>query len=65
MCRRVTERPEGIDSGHIFMCENPQDLESKFMQLINNFEINSPSPYGDGKSSEKIIKILRENDISV
>ena len=65
VCRRVTERPEGIDSGHIFMCENPQELESKFMQLINNFEINSPSPYGDGKSSEKIIKILRENDISV
>ena len=47
------------------MCKNPQELESKFMQLINNFEINSPSPYGDGKSSEKIIKILRENDISV
>ena len=44
------------------MCENPQELEFKFMQLIKNFEINSPSPYGDGKSSEKIAKIFREND---
>lgn len=65
VCRQVTERPEGIDSGHIFMCENPQELEFKFMQLIKNFEINSPSPYGDGKSSEKIAKIFRENDIPI
>ena len=65
VCRKVTERPEGIDTGHIFLSKTSDELSDLFESLINNYSIDIECPYGDGNSSKKIIKILRENDISV
>ena len=60
VCRKTTERPEAIDTGHIILCENPNNLYFLFQEIIQNYSINCECPYGDGKSSEKIIKILNE-----
>ena len=61
VCRKTTERPEAIDTGHLYLCPTPNDLESTFNNLINNYNISSECPYGDGMSSEKIAKIIYEN----
>jgi UDP-N-acetylglucosamine 2-epimerase len=58
VCRKTTERPEGISSGHIFLCKNPENLLDQFLNLNKNFIISNKCPYGNGKSANKIIKIL-------
>jgi UDP-N-acetylglucosamine 2-epimerase (non-hydrolysing) len=58
VCRKTTERPEGISTGHLFLCMEPEQLEPLFESIINNPIISSNCPYGDGYSSEKIINIL-------
>ena len=65
VCRKVTERPEGINTGHLHLCDNPDKL-SYYVDNIanNNFMITDVCPYGDGKSSERIIKILRDGNSS-
>lgn len=60
VCRKTTERPEGIDTGHLYLCNSPQDLEKIFLEVNSNHIIEAPCPYGDGYASEKIYKILRE-----
>jgi UDP-N-acetylglucosamine 2-epimerase (non-hydrolysing) len=60
VCRKTTERPEGIISGHIYLCKYPEDLSSIFENLLNNYTISIESPYGDGESSKRIIKILKD-----
>ena len=61
VCRTVTERPEAIETGHLHLCQNPNNLHTIFGTLKNNYYINNICPYGDGESSIKIIKIL-ENE---
>lgn len=58
VCRRVTERPESVGT-HSFLCDNPDELEGLFYNIIDDYKIDEPCPYGNGKSSEKIISILR------
>lgn len=58
VCRKTTERPEAIETGHLFLCDSPQDLHIIFDKLINDYYINVTCPYGDGKSAEKIIEFL-------
>ena len=58
VCRKTTERPEGIHSGHIHLCKKPSSLNNIFKKIINNFEISSPCPYGDGTSSNQILQLL-------
>jgi UDP-N-acetylglucosamine 2-epimerase (non-hydrolysing) len=58
VCRQTTERPEGIETGHLYLCENANNLDQIFNELINNFYISAPCPYGDGHSSQKIKNIL-------
>ena len=58
VCRKTTERPEGISTGHLYLCKEPNDLNSLFQNIVNNPFVSSHCPYGDGNSSEKIIKIL-------
>ena len=58
VCRKTTERPEGIKTGHLLLCKEPRDLQSKFNHLINNYVINKKCPYGDGHSSLKIKKLI-------
>lgn len=60
VCRKTTERPEGIFSGHISLCKSPNNFFDIFKQCIQNYYINSECPYGDGKSSEKIIQIINQ-----
>lgn len=58
VCRKVTERPEAIPTGHLHICDSPSDLE-KLVDFINEKHyIDVACPYGDGKTSEKLIKLL-------
>ena len=58
VCREVTERPEGISSGHSYMCPKPTDLKPLFDILIKDTYINKDCPYGDGNSSQVIKKFI-------
>jgi UDP-N-acetylglucosamine 2-epimerase (non-hydrolysing) len=60
VCRRVTERPEGIGTGHLRLCSKPSQLKGLFASIVTDYKINAPCPYGDGHSSEKIAKILKK-----
>ena len=63
VCRKSTERPEGIRSGHLHICSNSKKLMNLFIRLNKNFKINKKSPYGDGRASKKIIKFLFKQKI--
>jgi UDP-N-acetylglucosamine 2-epimerase (non-hydrolysing) len=62
VCRKTTERPEGITTGHLLLCENPKDLPTFVYNLNKNFYINNECPYGDGNSSIKILNILKNGN---
>jgi UDP-N-acetylglucosamine 2-epimerase (non-hydrolysing) len=59
VCRETTERPEGLHTGHLHLCKKPSDLKKLFGKLIENSYICKPCPYGDGYTSEKVYKILK------
>jgi UDP-N-acetylglucosamine 2-epimerase (non-hydrolysing) len=61
VCRKTTERPEGINTDHLHLCPSPDNLENIFDNLIDRYSINSECPYGDGYSSERVAKIINEN----
>jgi len=63
VCRTTTERPEGLDTGHLHLCPAPEDLSKLFEELIKDHYINSSCPYGDGHSSERVVNIIR-NEVS-
>ena len=63
VCRKTTERPEGIYTGHLHMCETPKDLSDLFGKLIKNPYIRTSCPYGDGYTSEKVLDILRNEEL--
>lgn len=54
VCRKTTERPEGIESGHLILCQHPKDFSSLAEIINSNYKIKKKCPYGDGKSSDKI-----------
>jgi UDP-N-acetylglucosamine 2-epimerase (non-hydrolysing) len=54
VCRETTERPEGINTGHLYLCKDVAELQPLFDNLINDYYIDTECPYGDGKSAEKI-----------
>ena len=58
VCRKVTERPEGIETGHLHLCDSPDQLGKLFDRLCDNYYIDNPCPYGDGHSSTRISKLL-------
>ena len=58
VCRQTTERPEGINTGHLYMCKMPGKLKHLFEEINDNFSIDSICPYGDGTSSEKVKNII-------
>jgi len=60
VCRKTTERPEGINTGHLHLCPSPDNLENIFDNLIDRYSINTECPYGDGYSSERVAKIINE-----
>jgi UDP-N-acetylglucosamine 2-epimerase (non-hydrolysing) len=59
VCRETTERPEGLHTGHLYLCKKPSDLKKLFGTLKENSYICEPCPYGDGYTSEKVYKILK------
>ena len=61
VCRTTTERPEGLHTGHLYLCPSPSDLKILFDKLKEDYYIDNKCPYGDGKTSEKILNILNEN----
>ncbi len=60
VCRKTTERPEGIETGHLHMCETPNDLKVLFGIIEKNPYISTNCPYGDGYSAQKIKRIFDE-----
>lgn len=60
VCRKTTERPEGIESGHLKLCNSPEKLNKIFEKIIKNYKINCACPYGNGSSARKIAKILKK-----
>lgn len=61
VCRKTTERPEAIKTGHLYLCNNPNNLQNIFNSLVDDYIINEKCPYGDGYSSDRIIKIINED----
>jgi UDP-N-acetylglucosamine 2-epimerase (non-hydrolysing) len=59
VCRETTERPEAIETGHLYLCPKPEELNVIFEKINKNYIINSNCPYGDGKSSLKIKSIIK------
>lgn len=60
VCRKTTERPEGIATGHAIMCHAPHDLMLHVERVVEDYMIDAECPYGDGRASEKILEIIRK-----
>ncbi len=58
VCRKTTERPEGISTGHIKIAEDPSKLKNLLEEVNTNFIIDGSCPYGDGQSTQRILRIL-------
>ena len=65
VCREETERKMGLGT-FAYLCMKPQNLESLFDKVNNNYDsvMGIPSPYGNGKSAEKILKLIKDGYIS-
>ena len=63
--RDVTERKEAIEAGYAFLTgSNSQKIKKTFEFVDNKLNSNynffkGKNPFGEGKSSERIIKILK------
>jgi UDP-N-acetylglucosamine 2-epimerase (non-hydrolysing) len=62
ICRKTTERPEGLSTGHLVLCSSPEFLREHFFSISEKFKIDEKCPYGDGHSSERIQKIIQKNE---
>jgi len=59
VCREVTERPESLGLTS-FLVKDFTELEKIFDEHIENYVCDYISPFGDGDSSNKIVKILEK-----
>ena len=59
VCRKTTERQEGIDI-FSFLCFSPNLLENIINTIDYQFEIDAACPYGDGTATDKILLILKK-----
>lgn len=62
VCRKTTERPEGINTGHLFLCDKPTNLPNLVYKINEDCYINNECPYGDGQSSKRIVNILKNGN---
>ena len=66
LMRDSTERPEAVDAGTVSIIGSNQDrIVNAASELIDNNEAYkkmslSINPYGSGKSSQKIVKLIKE-----
>ncbi len=61
--RETTERPEGVLAGtSIIVGSSPRIIKSEFIKCLKNFNKSKSTinPFGDGKASERISKIISE-----
>jgi UDP-N-acetylglucosamine 2-epimerase (non-hydrolysing) len=58
VCRKSTERPEGIESGHLMLCSEPEKLNIVFDEIIKNTKIDTGCPFGNGNSASLIKRVL-------
>jgi len=64
--RETTERPEGVEAGAVRLVgTDPQRITDSVCELLTNTEIydamaRAVNPYGDGKASDRIVKICAE-----
>lgn len=65
VCRKKTERIEGVGT-FSYLCKKPEDLEKIFMKINKNYNCakNLLSPYGDGQSSKKILKLIKDGYVT-
>jgi len=56
VCRKETERGEGLGNFSL-LCKYPEDLVQGFEDLAS-LDMAGGCPYGNGKSSEKIVELL-------
>ncbi|MCX7870658.1 MAG: UDP-N-acetylglucosamine 2-epimerase (non-hydrolyzing) [bacterium] len=64
--RNVTERPEGIKEGFIFIASNNKNkIVNTVLQNFNKkqelIKSNKPNPYGDGLASKRIFDIISKS----
>jgi len=65
LMRDVTERPEAVDAGTVRLIgANRERIVKNICELLDNDEIyrsmsKAHNPYGDGKASARILKVLR------
>ena len=64
VCRTQTERKMGIGT-FAFLCMSPDKLEKLFLNVNNNYKSaeGKKSPYGDGKSAERILKLIKDGHV--
>ena len=64
--REETERPEAVECGTVKLVGTNSDIiEKEVSKLLTNQEhyssfSNKMNPYGDGKSSERIVEFLQQ-----
>jgi len=64
--RDVTERMEAVDAGYAFLVgSNENKIKKSFYSVKKNLEagynyFSGKNPYGDGKASERIVKLLKK-----
>ena len=59
VCRKTTERPEGL-GGFSTLCGEPEGLYEAFRETTYFSPPTGDCPYGDGNSAERIVEILLE-----
>lgn len=64
VCRDVTERPEGIYTGHLTLCKTPSDLIEIVDKINRDYIIKKDSPYGKGDTAKRVKRILYGEDNS-
>ena len=64
VCRDVTERPEGIYTGHLTLCKTPSDLMDIVDRINRDYIIKKDSPYGKGDTAKRVKRILYGEDNS-
>lgn len=58
VCRDVTERPEGLNTGHLTLCKDPKELMGLVDAINRDYIIKEDCPYGDGNTATKVKEIL-------
>ena len=57
VCRQITERPESVGISS-FLCQSPEELIDMFNKIITNSMPEKSNLYGNGYTSDRIIKYL-------